>query len=49
MWADVAISFKSVSDSPKNIGNGEILLKILIEIPTVAVLPRNDTIFVTAL
>ena len=45
MWADVAISFKSFSDSPKNIENRKILPQILIEIPTVASLPRNDMLF----
>ena len=48
MWADVAISFKSFSDSPKNIENRKILPQILIEIPTVASLPRNDMLFATA-
>ena len=45
MWADVAISFKSFADSPKNIENRKILPQILIEIPTVASLPRNDMLF----
>ena len=45
LWADVAISFKSFADSPKNIENRKILPQILIEIPTVASLPRNDMLF----